>query len=65
MFLDALILNFNGKEKLPVNFKKLLEFYVDLLMKTQSKPDAKLVGKMTELEQYAALKTVVKQILKC
>ena len=62
ILLESLLLNFEGKEKLPVGFKKMLEFYLDLLMKTKTKPDESLIAKMAQWKDYAAIKSVLKQI---
>lgn len=62
VMMDYLFLNFNGKDKLPVNFKKLLEFYLDLLMKTGSKPDEKVLGNISLWKEYNAIKSILKQI---
>jgi predicted DNA-binding WGR domain protein len=62
ILLDALLLNFEGKEKLPVGFKKLLEFYLDVLMKTKTKPSESLLAKMVQWNDYPAIKSVLKQI---
>lgn len=61
LLLNELVLNFEGKEKLPVNFKKLLEFFLDLTMKTNAKPNALLQNKLKELEKYSGIKSIVKQ----
>jgi hypothetical protein len=62
ILLDSLFLNFNGKEKLPVNFKKLLEFYLDLLMKTGAKPDRSTLTNILLWKDHNAIKSVLKQI---
>ena len=61
LLLNELVSNFEGKEKLPVNFKKLLEFFLDLTMKTNAKPNALLQNKLKELEKYSGVKSIVKQ----
>lgn len=52
------------EEKLPVNFKKIVEHYVDVLYKTQEQPSADAVALFEKLKDNASLKALVKQILK-
>ncbi|WP_254411441.1 DUF6493 family protein [Dyadobacter diqingensis] len=62
ILLDAVILNFAGKDKLPVNFKRLLELYLDLLMKTRSKPDDRVLESFLAWKDYNAIRPVLRQI---
>ncbi|RQO75509.1 molybdenum metabolism regulator [Pedobacter sp. KBW06] len=52
------------EEKLPVNFKKIVEHYVDVLYKTKVAPSADAVALFEKHKDNASLKALVKQILK-
>lgn len=52
------------EEKLPVNFKKIVEHYVDVLYKTKAQPSADAIVLFEKLKDNASLKALVKQILK-
>lgn len=56
--------NLDLKEKLPTNFKKAVENYVDILTKTNQKPSAKAIVLFEQLKDNASLKSLIKQILK-
>ena len=60
--ISAVLTQFVPKEKLPVNFKKLLEMYFDLLTKTQAKPDDGLMQTLDGLKDVASVKSILKQI---
>lgn len=62
--LEGLFTGMDIQEKLPVNFKKLVEHYVDLLYKTNQKPSAVVATVFERLKDNPALKSLVKQILK-
>jgi hypothetical protein len=47
----------------PKNTKKLLEIYVDVLVKTAHQPSAKVVPCLELLQQNASLKPLIKKIL--
>lgn len=59
-FFENLVL----KEKLPTNFKKIVENYVDILTKTNQKPSAKAIVFFEQWKDNTALKSLIKQILK-
>lgn len=59
-FFENLVL----KEKLPTNFKKIVENYVDILTKTNQKPSAKAILFFEHWKDNTALKSLIKQILK-
>lgn len=50
-------------EKLPVNFKKLVEHYVDLLHKTKQKPSPAALAFFEKWQDSSSLKGLIKQIL--
>jgi hypothetical protein len=51
------------KEKLPTNFKKLIENYLDLLGKTQHKPSPQTISYLSQWKDHASLKGLVKQVI--
>lgn len=59
-FFENLIL----KEKLPTNFKKIVENYVDIITKTNQKPSGKAIVFFEQWKDNTALKSLIKQILK-
>lgn len=62
--MENIFKNLDTAEKLPVNFKKLVEHYVDILSKTNQQPDVAVSLVFEKLKDNAALKTLIKQILK-
>jgi hypothetical protein len=52
------------KEKLPTNFKKIIENYLDILTKTNQKPSAEAIVFFEKWKDNASLKSLIKQILK-
>ena len=63
LLLDGIFKNIKVDEKLPTNFKKMVEIYADILLKTNQKPaeEAKLF--FEKLQENNALKALIKQIL--
>ncbi|MCP2027890.1 putative DNA-binding WGR domain protein [Flavobacterium sp. HSC-32F16] len=61
---NAFFENLDLKDKLPTNFKKMAENYVDILTKTNQKPTPKAIAFFEQWKDNTALKTLVKQILK-
>jgi predicted DNA-binding WGR domain protein len=51
-------------EKLPVNFKKLVEHYVDMLHKTKQEPSAATINFFERWKDNTSLKGLIKQIIK-
>jgi hypothetical protein len=51
-------------EKLPVNFKKLVEHYIDILHKTKEQPSAAAINFFERWKDNTALKGLIKQIIK-
>ena len=62
--LNSFFENLDLKEKLPTNFKKIIENYVDVLTKTNQKPSEKAAAFFENWKDNAALKSLIKQILK-
>ncbi|MCL9804420.1 DUF6493 family protein [Flavobacterium amniphilum] len=63
LILDHIFQKVELAEKLPTNFKKLVENYVDVLLKTNQKPSEGCLQFFGKLKDNTALKTIVKQIL--
>lgn len=63
-FFNAFFANLDVKEKLPTNFKKMVENYVDVLIKTNQKPSEKAIAFFEQWKDNASLKSLIKQILK-
>lgn len=64
LFFNTFFANLDVKEKLPTNFKKMVENYVDVLIKTNQKPSEKAVVFFEQWKDNASLKSLIKQILK-
>ncbi|MFH6994439.1 DUF6493 family protein [Flavobacterium sp. FlaQc-48] len=62
--LNSFFANLDLKEKLPTNFKKIAEGYLDVLTKTNQKPSAKAILFFEQWKDHTALKSLIKQILK-
>lgn len=62
MLLEEILAGFQPKEKLPVNFKKLVELYFDLMTKTKRTPSEMVMTLFEKLEDVAALKPILKQL---
>ncbi|MNQ43214.1 WGR domain protein [compost metagenome] len=63
LLLDGIFKNIVLSEKLPTNFKKMVENYVDVMSKTNQKPAAETKVFFKILKDNTALKALVKQIL--
>lgn len=63
-FFNAFFSNLSIKDKLPTNFKKMIENYVDILIKTNQKPSEKAIAFFEQWKDNASLKSLIKQILK-
>lgn len=63
-FFNSFFANLDVKDKLPTNFKKMVENYVDVLIKTNQKPSEKAVAFFEQWKDNASLKALIKQILK-
>ncbi|TEB40656.1 hypothetical protein D0809_29500, partial [Flavobacterium circumlabens] len=62
--LTSFFENLDLKEKLPTNFRKIIENYLDILTKTNQKPSAKALVFFEQWKDNASLKSLIKQILK-
>lgn len=62
--LEVIFKHMNDSEKLPVNFKKMVEHYVDILYKTNQQPSAASIAFYNKWKDNATLKTLIKQIIK-
>ncbi|MFB3388086.1 DUF6493 family protein [Flavobacterium sp. LAR06] len=62
--LNSFFENLELKDKLPTNFKKIIENYLDILTKTNQKPTTKAIVFFEKWKDNASLKALIKQILK-
>lgn len=62
--LLAIIVHADLKEKLPTNFKKLLEIFFDLSVKFNRNADDLPSEKLTKLEQFSTLKPIIGKLKK-
>ncbi|NMH29052.1 DUF6493 family protein [Flavobacterium silvaticum] len=62
-FYDSLLGHLEFKDKLPVNFKKIVENYLDVSFKTGKKPDTATAAFFDKYKDTASLKPLIKQIL--
>jgi predicted DNA-binding WGR domain protein len=60
--LDTIFKHAELGDKLPTNFKKLVEHYADIVAKTQQKPSANALHFFDKLGENAALKGLIKQL---
>lgn len=63
LLLDRIFQKIELQEKLPTNFKKMVENYLDVLLKTNQKPSAASLQFFEKIKDNTSLKTVVKKIL--
>lgn len=64
MLMDALLGKVNLADKLPTNFKKLIEHYLDLVTKTNYQSSAATIKFLEQWRDNAALKSLINQLLK-
>ena len=62
ILLDGIFATVTLEEKLPTNFKKMVENFVDVGTKTKQKPTAKTLELLDKYKENASLKTLIKQI---
>lgn len=62
LLLDEMLVVFESSNSLPINFKKLLEIHLDILVKTRQKPSGKLTHNLEKWAQVNSLKSIVKQL---
>ncbi|MDL2145342.1 DUF6493 family protein [Flavobacterium tructae] len=63
-FFNTFFARLEVSEKLPTNFKKMVENYVDVLIKTNQKPSETVIAFFEQWKDNASLKSLIKQILK-
>ncbi|BFM41586.1 hypothetical protein CFS9_02270 [Flavobacterium sp. CFS9] len=63
-FFNTFFARLEVNDKLPTNFKKMVENYVDVLIKTNQKPSEKAIAFFEQWKDNASLKSLIKQILK-
>lgn len=63
LLLEGIFKNIELPEKLPTNFKKMVENYLDVMLKTNQKPAAETKAFFEKLKENNALKALIKQIL--
>ncbi|WP_281321833.1 DUF6493 family protein [Flavobacterium aestivum] len=63
-YLNVFFENLNATDKLPTGFKKVVESYVDILIKTNQKPSPKAILFFEQWKDNSSLKSLIKQILK-
>lgn len=62
-FTESFFAGLDVGEKLPVNFKRLVEHYVDLLYRTKQHPSAEAIRFFEKYKDSASLKSLATQIL--
>lgn len=62
--LDSALLHYDIAEKMPTNFKKIVEYYYDLMSKEQYRLANELVHVFEKLETYKSLQPILKKIRK-
>lgn len=60
--LDGIFATVKLEEKLPTNFKKMLENFVDVATKTNHKPAPKTLLLLEKFQENASLKSLIKQL---
>ncbi|MFB9076609.1 DUF6493 family protein [Flavobacterium procerum] len=63
-FFNVFFAHLDVQDKLPTNFKKMVENYVDVLIKINQKPSEKAIAFFEKWKDNASLKSLIKQILK-
>lgn len=62
LVLDGIFKRFVIKDKLPTNFKKMVENYVDVTLKTNSKPSSESIAFFEKHKENNSLKQLIKQL---
>lgn len=62
--MEYIFAHMNAGDKLPVNFKRMVEHYVDLLYRTKQQPSSHAIAFFEKYKDTASLKPLIKQILK-
>jgi predicted DNA-binding WGR domain protein len=63
LLIDGIFENIELQEKLPTNFKKMVENYLDMMLKTNQKPAEATKAFFEKLKENKALKVLIKKIL--
>ena len=64
LIYDHFFKNLDITDKLPVNFKKIVEHYIDVCYKTKAEPSQHAIAFLEKWKTNTALKPLLKQILK-
>ncbi|MBE9602364.1 DUF6493 family protein [Pedobacter sp. MC2016-24] len=62
--MEGIFKHLADADKLPVNFKKMVEHYIDMLYKTNQKPSETSIAFYEKWKDNASLKALIKQIIK-
>jgi len=63
LLLDGIFKRIELKDKIPTNFKKLVENYLDVIAKTNQKPSAESIQFFEKHKENNSLKPLIKQLL--
>lgn len=63
LILEGIFSKIDFKDKLPTNFKKLVENYTDILVKTNQKPTKETISFFEKYKESSTLKSLIKQII--
>ncbi|WP_321540621.1 DUF7825 domain-containing protein [Flavobacterium piscinae] len=63
LILDGIFKRIELSDKLPTNFKKLVENYLDVMAKTNQKPSAESLQFFEKYKENNSLKPLIKQLL--
>lgn len=63
-FIDQLLLNFTIGEKLPTSFKKIMEYYYDLVLKEQYSISSEVQVVLGNLMVFKPLQAILKKLIK-
>jgi len=63
LVLDGIFKQIELKDKLPTNFKKLVENYLDVIAKTNQKPSVESIQFFEKHKENNSLKSLIKQLL--
>lgn len=63
LILDGIFKRIELKDKLPTNFKKLVENYLDVIAKTNQKPSIESIQFFEKHKENNSLKPLIKQLL--
>lgn len=61
---NSFFANLDLKDNLPTNFKKIVENYIDILIKTNQKPSEEVLTFFEKWKDNTSIKSLIKQILK-